>query len=444
MRAGDAIIARSNVPKSDRSRSPVPWWEKVLWSLVAFTIVVTPLVITRDALDIFRTPKTVVFHTLALLILAFAGGAMLLSDRVLQSFRTDRAALILAVAAVAWTSIVSLTSLKPIVSLHKPLSLFCLAVFFLATIWATWNRGRWAVATVLVPAIVNAIVAIPQSFGKWVIFPIAKKYDQRLLTSALIGNVNEVGAYLLLPFLAAIAAAIAWKKMRPAFAVAVLVLGAGVVAAQSVTSMAAAVCGVGAMMFLPGARRLRWFGAGAAIVLIFAVSVHPGSRARLVRLLETARSGDLSQATSFRLPAYAVALRMFQERPLIGVGPGVYGAMYMGYKFRVDADHPEWIELGNQNFGEVHNDHLQILAESGVPGYLLFLTAIVLIARLSFSSESDPTERRRFVRAFALPAAVGFFVLTLGHFAMQVTSTALQAVTFAALCFAWKGGNESD
>jgi O-antigen ligase len=121
----------------------------------------------------------------------------------------------------------------------------------------------------------------------------------------------------------------------------------------------------------------------------------------------------------------------------VGVGPGVFSALYMPYKLRLDSRNPEWIRVGNQNFGEVHNDHLQLLAETGLPGYALFVLALALLARLSFRKRDEPDERMRFVHMFAFPAASAFAVLALAHFPMQVTSTMAPAVYIAALCFAW-------
>jgi putative inorganic carbon (hco3(-)) transporter len=168
-----------------------------------------------------------------------------------------------------------------------------------------------------------------------------------------------------------------------------------------------------------------------------AVSLHPGVRARMRTLVADARAGNLSEMTSFRLPAFAAALEMFRDRPAVGVGPGVFSALYMPYKLNLDSRNPEWIRVGNQNFGEVHNDHLQLLAETGLPGYGLFLLALVVLGHLSFRRRDEPDERTRFVHMFAFPAVIAFAVMSLAHFPMQLTSTIAPAVYMAALCFAW-------
>lgn len=367
---------------------------------------------------------------------------MLISSRAAAAFRTHRTALLIAAAAMLWTAIVVTTSLQREVSFFKPLFVFCLAVFFTAALWTTRRHGLTALALAIVPAALNAVIAFLQSTPSAIFVITRDVVSRRMWVSGLIGNPNELGGYFVLPLMATIAAAIAWPRLRWGFGATALVLAGGIVAAQSVTPVIATAAGVAAMTLLPGARAIRYAGIITLVLLVTAVSLHPGARARMTTLVRNAQSGELLEMTSYRLPAFAVAARMFRERPLLGVGPGVFAARYMPYKLRIDADHPEWIRIGNQNFGEVHNDHLQLLAETGLPGYLIFLAALVLLSRLSFLRRDEMTERARFVRSFAFPAAAAFAVLALAHFPMQLTSTMMPAVFLAALCFAWTDVDE--
>lgn len=411
--------------------------------LVALTMLVTPFAIMRPAVDVFRTPKDVVFETLALAIFAAGAAGALVNDRVAGMFRANRMALSLAAAAVLWTAVVSVTSLQPDVSFFKPLFVSCLAVLFAASIPAMRRHGVSALLLALVPAAFNAILALVQSTGALLIVRGRDPArDARLTTTAFIGNPNELGGYFVLPMMAAIAAAIAWPRLRWAFGATALILAGGIVAAQSVTPFIATAAGVAALTLLPGGRNLRWVGIVALVLFASAVSLHPGARARMAGLAKNARSGELLEMTSYRLPAFAVALGMFEERPFIGVGPGVFSARYMAYKLKLDAEHPEWIRVGNQNFGEVHNDHLQLLAETGLPGYVLFLASLALLGRMSFARRAETTERTKFVRSFAFPGVAAFAVLALAHFPMQLTSTMVPAVFLAALCFTWTEPDE--
>ena len=430
-------------PTDSEERSPFPF-ETALWFTVAAAVVATALAVSPGSFDIFRTPKTVVFQLLALLIFAAGATAMLLSERVARAFRANRTALLMAVAAVVWTAIASMTSLKPAVSLPDTFSVFCYAVFFIAAVWTSRERGPSAVAVALAPAVVNAVAAFMQSFGKWTLWFVPVELEQRLRTTGFIGTANESGGYLVIPLIAAIAAAIAWPRLRWVFGIAAAVIAVGVVAAQSVTSIGAAACGVASMVLLPGARRVRWAAAIGVILFICAVALHPGSRARMKTMVSYAEGGQLAEMTSFRLPAYTVALAMFRDRPLLGVGPGVFRALYLPYKLEMDAEYPQWIRIGHQTFGLVHNDHLQLLAETGLPGYLLFLAAMFFVARLSFTRRDDPSPRARFVTAYAFPGVAALFVLALAHFPLQLTSHVVPALYLAAVCIAWKDPDASN
>jgi O-antigen ligase len=136
---------------------------------------------------------------------------------------------------------------------------------------------------------------------------------------------------------------------------------------------------------------------------------------------------------------------MFLDRPLVGVGPGTFSAVYMTYKDRTDEAFPQWARLGNESFGQAHNDHVQILAETGLPGYLIFLAALLLLASLSWRrGETSTDPRERFVRTFAFPAAAAFALLALAQFPMQLTAPMVPAIYLSALCFAWTEPDEGD
>lgn len=419
------------------SPEPVTAFETTLWILVSLTLLILPFVIMRPALDAFRTAKDVFFQTMALLIFAVGTAGLLLSDRIARRFRTNRKGLLLALASILWTAVTSITSLQPSVSHFKTLTVFCLAAFFVAAIWVSWRRGVWALSLVIIPAAVNGLIALLQSAG-FQAFVLSKNAKiPRLRATGFIGNPNELGGYLVLPLVAAMAAAIAWPRWRWLFGSATLLLLGGIIASQSITPVIATGTGIAAMMFVPRGRILRRAGIIVLLLLIIGGLFHPGSRARMNQLATAAQAGGMSELTSFRLPAFAVALKMFSERPLLGVGPGGFSARFMPYKLRLDAEHPTWIRFWNESFGEVHNDHLQLLAETGIFGYLLFLGALFVIARISFTSGNELAERENFVRAFAFPAVAAFFVLALAHFPMQLTSTITPAIYLSALCFAW-------
>jgi O-antigen ligase len=192
-----------------------------------------------------------------------------------------------------------------------------------------------------------------------------------------------------------------------------------------------------------GSRRLRVAVIVTAFALVFVAAVHPGSRERFQRLFAVASSGQLPEITSFRVVPAATALQMFRERPLAGVGPGTFSATYMTEKLKADEAYPQWLRPRNTLFAQVHNDHLQVLAETGLPGYLLFIGALALLGAITFRAPPSDDPRRRFARLFAFPAAMTFGVLALAQFPLQLTAPMVADLHLAALCFAWTSSNAS-
>ncbi|MBF0496371.1 MAG: O-antigen ligase family protein [Deltaproteobacteria bacterium] len=121
--------------------------------------------------------------------------------------------------------------------------------------------------------------------------------------------------------------------------------------------------------------RKTWILAGLAFVVLiglFLMLLHE----RLGQITRLVLSRDLNQAMSYRLTAVQTALAMFEDRPLIGVGPGGFVASFFDYR--------SWNIIFGSGinddpglFETVHNDHLQILVELGLPGFLLWVWILV-------------------------------------------------------------------
>lgn len=409
----------------------------VLWVMVAAAAAITPLVITPHGFDVFRVGKDATFLSLAMLIAALLAAGALTTRTHEWLAPVPRVPTMLAAAAVLWTAITAIASERPVVSLAKPLTVFAMAAFFVAAMIAMRGQRLLVIVIGLAPGVVNGAIALLQSTNVWSPWQ-TEVTDPRLRTTALLGNPNEVGSYFVIPAVAAFAAMVAWRRQRWWLAIVCAVLAGGVVASQSAAPFGALLAGLVAVALTVGTKRFRIVAIAIVVLLIAAALLHPGSRARAQRLADSLSDRSLPELTSFRIVPFAAAMMMFRDHPLLGAGPGSFGALYMPYKERVDVAYPQWIRMGGENYGEVHNDHLQLLAETGLPGYALYVAALLLLARISLRRERAPNERVRFARTFALPAAVAFAVLTLAQFPMQLTAPMVSALYFTAMAFVWE------
>ncbi|HEX3581334.1 MAG TPA: hypothetical protein VH087_06205, partial [Thermoanaerobaculia bacterium] len=161
-------------------------------------------------------------------------------------------------------------------------------------------------------------------------------------------------------------------------------------------------------------------------------------RTRLQAVVGQFRAGDYAEATSGRVTPFLAAADMAKAHPLLGVGPHGFAWEYFPYKIKVEKEHPKLARAYAHifNFSEVHNDHLQLIAECGIVTYVLLLLAVIgVVARAQRTGGHE--DRSAFARTAALPLAIAMGVLCLAHFPLHLTAPALMFVYFGALIYGW-------
>lgn len=414
-----------------------------VWLAAAAVVAIAPLILSPAGYDVLRLPKELVYRGGAIV-----AGALLLIAGIWQSGVLRRTLALprivgLWIAAVSvWTLITTLTST------HRTLSWFSFGwtlaslTLFVALLVAPKGDDLRTLAVLFVPTLVNAAVLFAQKLTDWDPFRMAVETPETLRLSALIGNPNDVGAFFFFPALVAICATLVvrnwWRYVLGAIA---LLCVLAIVVAETRTALLALFGSLIALVWVLGRRRLMRFLVPAAVVAAIAIVFFFSSYRSVRRLAEGNVVAKLESITSGRLLPAMAAAQMALDHPLLGVGPGTYGFQYMPYKFRVQQKYPAIAAPSSVhflNFGEVHNDHLEVAAETGFIGYLLFVAALVLVARCSLVNPAeDESRREHFVRLFALPFAAGFALLALAQFPLQIAATSLAAIFCAATCIRW-------
>jgi len=75
-----------------------------------------------------------------------------------------------------------------------------------------------------------------------------------------------------------------------------------------------------------------------------------------------------------RINRWICAYRMFEDRPLLGFGPGTYQFQYGRYQVYFEMTR---ISTYHGDKGKVHSEYLTYLCELGLPGFLIFLTILL-------------------------------------------------------------------
>lgn len=109
---------------------------------------------------------------------------------------------------------------------------------------------------------------------------------------------------------------------------------------------------------------------------------------------KTASSGDIRKHISSianirtdesnveRLNRWTSAIRMFEEKPLLGWGPGTYMFQYAPYQ----ASYLKTRESSNLGLkGNAHSEYLGLLSEAGLPAALAFILIIVILFYKGFN-----------------------------------------------------------
>jgi putative inorganic carbon (HCO3(-)) transporter len=265
-----------------------------------------------------------------------------------------------------------------------------------------------------------------------------------LRQGGLFGNAHDAAMQLAIAGIAALAvtagarAATRWLALACAMTIVL-----GLVATRTVGALVAFLAGAFVLLLLALDRRHRRYALIVAPIVVAALFAWAPLRARVGGKVAAIMNGDLDNAISGRSLPFVAAWRMARDHPLLGVGPGGFASEYFGYKVQIQDDTPSLARVGSSvyNFGEAHNDHLQTLAQLGVPGYLLALAALALLGSASRSpatSTAIATDvRPRIARLLALPLAITMAVAGLSGFPQSLAGPMTAFLYLAGVSLAW-------
>lgn len=413
-----------------------------VWVLLAGLIII-PIWYSPTGRLSFRLPKLLLLHGEGIILLSL----LLVSDDLRQRLKTAAAKrwLLLPAAVLAWSliSAIGATAIDTLISSLLTVASCC--VIFAAAYAVAPALNPSSLYAMIVPAVVHAALAMLQRVDIW--FPLVPTFRRGMMTDpytlrvapiALLGNRNDLGIFLLLPTILALGLLITSPKRKLLHASLAAFLLAGLLASNTLTAMLALGAALIAGAALHRPRTLALTAVALVIVGTVAVTALPPLRQRAASLATAAKNRNFDALITYRTAAYLAAVKMAVTHPITGVGPGQFAIRYFDAKIAASRAWPTLAAHSGSadSFGEAHNDHLQIAAEFGFPGYVLFLSGIVVIAAVSFRRPKNG--ERSLVELTALPFATAVAVAALAQFPMQIAATLVHYATFAALCAHWR------
>ncbi len=107
-----------------------------------------------------------------------------------------------------------------------------------------------------------------------------------------------------------------------------------------------------------------------------------------------------------RINRWQAALRLFDERPVVGWGPGTYQFVYSPFQ---RAKEKTIISTNLGDMGNAHSEYLGPLAEMGVPGMLIVLLLLVMVMVIGLRVFKNGSKEVKYLSMMALLGLVTYF-----------------------------------
>ena len=205
-------------------------------------------------------------------------------------------------------------------------------------------------------------------------------------------------------------------RLRPLFLALLVLLTIAVIMSYTRAAWVSLAAAMGFWLVLVSGLRFRWLMTVIVLVtvlvalnsgplLMFLMRNKTDSQDRLDKHLQSISNVRSDASNLERLNRWAAGLRMFQERPWLGWGPGTYMLQYAPYQ---NPYQKTIISTNNADVGGIHSEYFGPLVETGVPGFLLFASLVLASLQRSmvlWRRLKNPEHQRE--RALSLAAVLG-------------------------------------
>ncbi|MGE5424563.1 MAG: O-antigen ligase family protein, partial [Syntrophothermus sp.] len=122
-----------------------------------------------------------------------------------------------------------------------------------------------------------------------------------------------------------------------------------------------------------------------------------GSSANFMEHIQSISNISTDDSNLERINRWASALRMFNDRPVVGFGPGTYQFQYAPYQ---RAEEKTLISTNFGDKGNAHSEYIGPMAEQGLPGVIFVVLVLVFTILTGIRVYKNAKDRQ--VRILAL------------------------------------------
>lgn len=127
-----------------------------------------------------------------------------------------------------------------------------------------------------------------------------------------------------------------------------------------------------------------------------------------------------------RLNRWACAIRMFEDKPFVGFGPGTYSFQYSKFQ---RSEEMTWVSVRDGSVGGVHSEYLKPLSEMGLVGFVLFMVIAFGTLKVGIDVYQDKTVVVK-SRYFLMGALLGYVTYLVHGFVNFFLDTDKSSVLF--------------
>lgn len=344
---------------------------------------------------------------------------------------------------LAWMFCTSITSSMPIVSFKYFLArLWFVVVFYFLFSLLLKNkfnikRFYWFFMAPLTIVVVYTIVrhveyGLTKQASTWVMTPFFREHTNYGAALAMYVPVSFAFAFFIKDKL--------W--IRVLYLAVFLILMAGLLLSFTRAAWLSVIAAAGVLLVL--VLRIKWYVVVSGFLLVIGFVLYNWTDIYMTLSKNQKVSSDnlgehVTSATNIstdvsnleRINRWKSALRMFEERPIVGWGPGTYMFQYAPFQ---KPHEKTIISTNNADLGNAHSEYLGPLAEMGFPGLLLVLMIVLQIFILGHKMyNSELNDQTKVLVLAAFLGLVTYFTHGLLNNFLDIDKSAVSVFSFISL-----------